>query len=444
MDTTGHHFIIESYGCSESRLNSGEWLEKEMSNIVNQVGMNKLSSHFHPFYPEGVTGVIVLSTSHFSIHTWPEKKYAALDLYTCGDTSTDRLWKAIETFTEQIGAQFTQVYYVPRGNKTHSDPILRKQWTSQNKDNRLTTQMEHLQMIKPNQSNEWDIIQLKEILSGEHHVHYQGKSPFQDIFIVEANDLRLYLDYELQFSSIDERYYHEALVHPAMSWNDKRERVLILGGGDGLALREVLKYPDVQQVELVDIDPVVLEAARTVPALTKQNNRAFFDSRVTVHVKDANAFIEKCQKQYDVIIIDFPDPVDEVIAELYTKEMFEKIARRLSKTGTLVCQSNSTEDTPIVFWSIAKTMEAAGLFTLPYERIVPSFGIWGFHLAAHQPLKEKMFYVPVPHQALPDPVTKLFQLTNRAQRTEPYAVVHTKKQSQLHDIYQKEIRNLNR
>jgi spermidine synthase len=191
--------------------------------------------------------------------------------------------------------------------------------------------------------------QLKEIIAGKHDVLYHGSSQYQDILLVKANDLRLYIDQELQFCSLDERHYHEALVYPVMEMAASHERILILGGGDGLALREVLKYPNVKHVDFVDIDPIIIQLAKTEPALLAQNNGAFLDDRVHVHIEDAKKFITRELQSYDVIIIDFPDPVNPILSSLYTEELFSQVANHLSKDGILVCQSGSPEDAPKTF-----------------------------------------------------------------------------------------------
>lgn len=202
--------------------------------------------------------------------------------------------------------------------------------------------------------------------------------------MLQVSDIRLYLDKQLQFSSVDEQIYHEALVHPIMSKVIDPKRVLILGGGDGLALREVLKYETVLHVDLVDLDEAMITMARNVPEIVSLNKNAFFDNRVNVHVCDAKEFLNSPSSLYDVIIIDFPDPATELLSTLYTSELFARIATFLTKDGAFVCQSNSPADAPLVYWSIGNTIEHAGLTVKSYHTIFPSFGTdWGFHLATN-------------------------------------------------------------
>ena len=439
METNGLHLVIDAFECQNDILNNAVELEELLTKAIKQLGMEILSSHFHSFTPIGVTGVIGISTSHFSIHTWPEHGYAALDLYTCGNQD---IWPALEEILTKIQAKRTVMYELNRGEESQTKPIMKKINHSSDSLTDEKKNSQELFRLQEDRGNDWDSIQLKEIAAGKHNVLFQGESQFQDILLVEANDLRLYLNQELQFCSLDERHYHEALVYPAMEVAVSHERILILGGGDGLALREVLKYPNVKHVDLVDIDPMIVELAKNEPALVAQNNRSLLDDRLTVHSEDAKKYIERKLKPYDVIIIDFPDPVDSILSSLYTKELFSKIAKHLAADGALVCQSNSPEDTPQVFWSIAETITSAGLNTLAYTVTVPSFGLWGFHLATRKKSIGKIPEISVPHQALPLNMEALFQIPPSLLSAQDTAIVNTEANLKLHELYQQEIKNM--
>jgi len=212
------------------------------------------------------------------------------------------------------------------------------------------------------------------------------RSAYQDIVVTESvsiggrPDVRLFLNGDLQFSSIDEYRYHEALVHPAMA--GPHRRVLVLGGGDGLALREVLRYPDVDEVTLVELDPAVLRLARQDHRLTRLNERSLADPRVVVVEADAFAWVRTSPAPFDVVIADFPDPEDPATAKLYSVEFYGMVAHRvLSPGGRLVVQGGSPYFAAEAFWGIDATLRAAGLATRPYHADIPSFGDWGFVLA---------------------------------------------------------------
>ena len=433
MDSKGQHFIVDAFECRSDILNNAEQLKELLTKAINQLGMEILSTHFHSFTPQGVTGVIGISTSHFSIHTWPEHGYAALDLYTCGDHD---LWLALKEILQKIEAKNVSVYELARGEGLQNTAVMKKLNFASGTEN-----SRELFQLQDNKGNDWDKKQLKEIITGNHDVLYHGSSPFQDILLVKANDLRLYLDQELQFCSLDERHYHEALVCPVMEMAASHERILILGGGDGLALREVLKYPNVKHVDFVDIDPIMVQLAKTEPTLLARNNGSFLDDRVHIHIEDAKKFIAGEMQPYDVIIVDFPDPVNPILSSLYTKELFSQVASLLSKDGALVCQSSSLEDTPIAYWSIAKTMNNVGLNTLAYNVTVPSFGLWGFHLAAHKKFVKEIPEISVPHQAIPSNMEPLFQIPAKTMAAQKEAIVNSIDHLRLHEIYEKEMEN---
>ena len=212
-------------------------------------------------------------------------------------------------------------------------------------------------------------------------ISFQMRSQYQDIVLTERDDdTRLFLNGDLQFSSVDEHRYHEALVHPAMA--GRHERVLVLGGGDGLALREVLRYPGVERAVEVDLDPDMLRLARENADLRRLNGDALADPRVEVVAADAFSWLRSADEQFDVVIVDLPDPDTEDLAKLYSVEMYGLIGRRvLSPGGRVVVQSGSPYFAPEAFWSIERSLGQAGLRSTPYHVDVPTFGDWGFHLA---------------------------------------------------------------
>ncbi len=208
------------------------------------------------------------------------------------------------------------------------------------------------------------------------------RSRYQDIVITEAvrfngrTDLRLFLNGDLQFASLDEYRYHEALVHPALARH--RAEVLVLGGGDGLALREVLRYPDVEQVTLVELDPEVLRLARDDERLQALNERAFDDPRVTVVASDAFSWLREVPRRFDAVVVDMPDADDVATAKLYSVEFYALVANALAPEGQVVVQGGSPFFAPEAFWCIEASMREAGLLTVPFHVDVPSFGDWGF------------------------------------------------------------------
>ena len=232
------------------------------------------------------------------------------------------------------------------------------------------------------------------------------------------DEYRFYINGNLQFSSMDEHRYHEMLVHPVMSLVPDHQRVLILGGGDGMALREVLKYPGVREVMLVDLDPEMTRLGANDPVLRRLNNHAFDDARVTktaadgitpgetralfqetgkknkddrlpvtekiatVRVMniDADRFLSGVQGKWNVVLVDLPDPSSIDLVKLYAKGFYLKIRRVLSEHGMVTVQATSPYHARESFLCIQRTLEAARLHTLPYHENVPSFGDWGWFL----------------------------------------------------------------
>jgi spermidine synthase len=195
------------------------------------------------------------------------------------------------------------------------------------------------------------------------------------------DDLRLFLNSHLQFSSRDEYRYHEALVHPGLAAIPAPRRVLVLGGGDGLAVREILKYPQIESVTLVDLDPEMTKLFSSHSLLTRLNNNSLTSPRVHVINADAFPWVDSNTDSFDFIVIDFPDPTNYSLGKLYTMAFYRAVARHLSAQGLMVVQSTSPMFARDSFWCIAQTIKQVGLRTYPYHVYVPSFGEWGFVLA---------------------------------------------------------------
>ena len=213
---------------------------------------------------------------------------------------------------------------------------------------------------------------------------YQQQTPYQKIVVTSSatnKDTRLYIDGHIQFSSRDEYRYHEALVHPAMSTPGSREQVLILGGGDGLAAREALKHQDVRTIHLVDIDPEMTLISKQLRVLSSMNANSLDDPRLRIFNEDAFNFINQPGILYDRVIIDMPDPHNEAINKLYSREFYTMIRRRMTPQGVLVTQSSSPFFTRKTFWCIEQTLSSVFEHTLSYHNSVPSFGVWGFNMA---------------------------------------------------------------
>ncbi|HEY2961009.1 MAG TPA: polyamine aminopropyltransferase [Pyrinomonadaceae bacterium] len=218
---------------------------------------------------------------------------------------------------------------------------------------------------------------------------YAKDTPYQRIVITRGRaGFQLFLNGNLQFSSTDEYRYHEALVHPAMLLANNPRRVLVLGGGDGLALREILKYPSVERITLVDLDPDMTRLSTRFPLLAELNKHSFENPRVQVINEDAFIWLERTTDEpYDAAIVDFPDPNSFSLGKLYTTRFYRLLRNRVTETAGVSVQATSPMFARNSYWCIVRTLEAAGFVVKPYYTAVPSFGLWGFALARSSPFE---------------------------------------------------------
>ena len=223
---------------------------------------------------------------------------------------------------------------------------------------------------------------------------FTATSPYQRIVVTQSGGAgrsghRLFLNGNLQFAERDEYRYHEALVHPVMAafsaGGGAPRKVAILGGGDGMAAREVLKYPGVESVTLVELDPQMTRLFSQHPTLVRLNAGALINPRVKIVNADAFTWLADTTETFDVVIVDFPDPTNFSIGKLYTDAFYALLDQRLSASGYAVIQTTSPLVARQSFWTVVRTIESAGLAATPYHAHVPSFGEWGFIIASRRP-----------------------------------------------------------
>lgn len=221
-----------------------------------------------------------------------------------------------------------------------------------------------------------------------HPVVHAETTQYQRLVMTRSpQGFQLYLNGHLQFNSMDEYRYHEALVHPALSAQASPKNVLVLGGGDGLAVREILRYPSVEAVTLVDLDPGMTTLADRFPPLADLSMRSLKDRRVTIINEDAFLWISRGENKFDAVIIDFPDPGSFAIGKLYTTRFYRMLRDRLTDGALVSIQCTSPLVAPKSYWCIVRTLESIGYHVLPYHAPVPSFGEWGFVLVSNAPIR---------------------------------------------------------
>lgn len=341
--TVAHRLHVEFSECSPAALSEPAGLEAALTRAAAAAGWHVRRTAVETGPATGICGVLLAAEGCLSVHAWPEQGCCSLEALGYSDQDPALL---LEPFASAVSAR-----------------------------HRLAVRIAHGEGLAPPEAG-------------------QPESPCQRLRVAEAGgQLRLYIDGELQFSSLDEYRYHEALVHPALSLAGEPRRVLVVGGGDGLAVREVLKHRPVEQVLLVDIDPGVTDLALHHPILSAINGGALRDPRVTVRHEDAFHYLHAAGAQFDAIIIDFPEPVDPALSNLYALEFVQQVSRCLAPGGVVGAHATSPTWAPVTYWSIVQTARAAGLHVLPYHADVPTFGDWGFYLAAHAPLEPERLVI---------------------------------------------------
>ncbi len=216
-----------------------------------------------------------------------------------------------------------------------------------------------------------------------HRVVFSKQTPYQKIALTKnKEEVRLYINRIIQFSSVDEYRYHESLALIPLQLVRHCESVLVLGGGEGLLVRELLKDERIKKIKVIDLDPSIFELARTNPYVKQINQGALDDPRVETIAMDAGLFLQETEEYYDLIIADLPDPSNEAVARLYSTRFFNIVKDRLSADGLFATQATSPFHTRKAFWCIAETIKACGYqWIQPYHTYVPSFGDWGFVVA---------------------------------------------------------------
>lgn len=253
------------------------------------------------------------------------------------------------------------------------------------------------------------LMALSETATFPDSIVYSVSTRYQRIVITGGRDVKLYLNGNLQFSSRDEYRYHEALVHPAMASLEAPADVLVLGGGDGMAVREILKYSSVASVTLVDLDREMTDMFRDHELLSRLNGGALADPRVSVVNEDAFVWLRGCKRKFDFVAVDFPDPSNFSLGKLYTDTFYRQLRGVLKPDGLVVVQSTSPYFARNSYWCVVDTLKASGFRTTPYHAYVPSFGDWGYVIAGLGDFTPARTYPAGLRYVAPDTVAQMMQ-----------------------------------
>ena len=334
MSALGRHILVEFFGCNPDILNDVITIETSMVNAAREATATVINSTFHHFSPYGVSGVVVIQESHLAIHTWPEFQYAAVDVFTCGDSVNP--WDCYDYLLKAFEAKNGSAMELKRGQ---TDLMTRIDY--QLKGDIAYDTAQHDAVKAEYKRDVWftdknDDIALSLRHTGE--LLYRAKSPYQTVQVLNtyAYGKMLTIDDLVMCTEKDEFVYHEMLVHVTMQTAPKVKNVLVIGGGDGGTVREIVKYPALQKVTMVEIDEKVVEASKLhLPTLSS----AFGHEKLELLFDDGISFVANAKPNtYDIIIVDGSDPRGPAEG-LFSEAFFRNCQRCLKPDGILVTQS---------------------------------------------------------------------------------------------------------
>jgi spermidine synthase len=355
-------------------MNDVAAIERDMVAAAQKAGATVINSTFHHFSPWGVSGVVVIQESHLAIHTWPEYGYAAVDLFTCGDMDA---WISFDHLKDC----FKSISYSAIEMKRGSVNLLTRNDFDMSTMRQRASEWRNPEFFTRNvwftDKDEYQALSLR--FTGE--VFFDVQSPFQRVRILESYKYgkMLALDDMVMTTINDEFHYHEMIAHPAMFTHGNAKNVLVIGGGDGGTVREVLKHSSVEKVTMVEIDGEVINACKEyLPTIAA----AFDHPKLNLIVDDGIAFIKQAEKEsYDIIIIDGSDPVGPAEG-LFSVEFYTNCFNALKEGGILVAQGESPKFNEKAFSELNHTLQDIfGAANAPVSLFfVPTYptGMWSF------------------------------------------------------------------
>jgi spermidine synthase len=376
-DRLGHHLIIDLYGCNPEKLKEIPEVERIMVAAAEAAKATIVARKFHQFNPIGVSGALVLAESHLTIHTWPEvDAYCAIDMFTCGDTDN---FAALEVLKREFEAQGSVVVEIERGKQRQR---------TETHDNSTVFQ-EALDPLNGFRTT----VTTKNLLE-------DATSAFQNIKMYDTEPVgkMMVIDGVIQYTEYDNAAYHEMIVHVPMQAHPTAKRVLIIGGGDGGALAELIKYASVEEIVICDIDELV---SRIAGKYTPEFGTAYADPRVRPLFQDGAALVATFQDYFDVIIIDCTDFYGPA-APFARKEFYQNIHRALKSDGVMVIQAESMYFHRDFIVSLHKQVRELFPIAKYYHTLVPTYpsGTIGFLFGSK--LHGPMDFLGKNTQSLPD------------------------------------------
>lgn len=386
MNALGRHILVEFIGCSSEILNDVSAIEKSMIDAAQLAGATVINSTFHHFSPFGVSGVVVIQESHLAIHTWPEYQYAAVDLFTCGDTVDP--WISFDHLKKAFKSQNQSALEMYRGSLSLLDRVKFKptEATQSNLGDSVNGKKRSFQRnLWFTDRDENQALSLK--YSGD--ALFQERSKFQNVRVLEsrAYGKMLTINEMVMCTEKDESHYHEMMTHPALQMLKEPKNVLVIGGGDGGTVREILRYPSIDKVTMVEIDETVVRASKLhLPTMSKEFN----NPKLELIIDDGIAFVKNAKPNtYDAIFVDGSDPVGPAEG-LFTADFYKDCQKALKSNGIVVAQGESPNFMEKAFAELNSCLK--GIFgknqvhTLLFFISTYPTGIWSFQLATKQPV----------------------------------------------------------
>ena len=375
MKSLGRHILVEFHGCSAEILNDVPRIEHDMLEAATKSGATIINSVFHHFSPFGVSGVIVIQESHLAIHTWPEYRYAAVDLFTCGDSVNP--WVSYESLKAAFEAEHGSAVELNRGQLE----LLEKTSIDLGDMRDAATQ----KLMPPKHSRSvWftdkdDNIALSIRHKGDRL--FSERSPYQlvEIFDTFKYGKMLTVDKMVMCSEKDEAAYHEMIIHVPMLANPGIKNVLVIGGGDGGSVREILKHDSVERVTMVEIDEVVVRASREfLPSLSLSLD----DPKLNLIIGDGIDYVAQAKDEsFDFVVVDSSDPVGPSVG-LFSPEFYKNVYRILMPDGVMTAQSESPRFNQKAFVDVSRCLQ--DIFepqnVHPYLVFIQTYptGMWSF------------------------------------------------------------------
>jgi spermidine synthase len=370
----GNHILVEFMNCDPHIMNDVATIERDMVDAARKAGATVINSTFHHFSPWGVSGVVVIQESHLAIHTWPEYGYAAVDLFTCGEMDA---WISFDHLKECFGSKSYSAIEMKRGSvnlltRNDFDMTTMRERAAEWRNPEFYTRN-----VWFTDKDEDQALSLR--FTGE--VFFDVQSPFQRVRILESPKYGkfLTLDDMVMTTINDEFHYHEMISHPAMFTHGNAKNILVIGGGDGGTVREILRHEGVEKVTMVEIDGEVIKACKEhLPQIAA----AFEDPKLELHVADGIAFAkDAAPKSYDIIIVDGSDPVGPAEG-LFSTEFYTNCYNALKDGGILVAQGESPKFNEKAFSELNYTLQDIfGKDNAPVSLFfVPTYptGMWSF------------------------------------------------------------------